>query len=541
MSSSGSLHELQSSTSSGDNYYATLLSQIVAVYTLDDGRPYFSVQISWLDEETMHASETTLQLHDPTESDLWLSSIRGAAMKARLINPQPFSQYLVEYTARALEQERDYDPQQFHMFKVVQRATKAAGRSSSDDLTKVTSNISILAIGIFKVHLIPLPKLSRTLSSTSLSDMVGTSHGVTTLTALNLQTSDDSFTLTFRIPLRQPIVLCLASFCSTDIALWMRQAAEYLRPEWIEQPFTWNVPQSLEDEALPIPSPANDEYSCLNRTLCAYCAAYDIDASRIRYEVNWQTEDAPAFELYPPVDGRAKYSILELLSIMRALRYNESFGCISFSNISLDPLRDRYDRNGEDHVPWSTRSGEALNVGDQSKFTLLVQEVQALAVKSKRLRRLNFSFALANKALQDPGLDVQDPGCGLCEALFPLCAKEYTNVDWIILNGIVLRDADLDYLYAATIDRKCHFRAIDVAYCGLTERSLDLVLHALSHQFSTMESIDISGNPARLEPSWHRHVHSFEFMRKIQLSNMHRTWAPEPCISQYLLITWKLE
>ena len=226
MSSSGSLHELQSSSSSGESYYATLLSQIVAVYKLDDGRPYFSVQITWLDEETMQASDTTLQLHDPTDSDLWLSSIRGAAMKARLINPLPFSQYLVEYTARALEQERDYDPQQFHMFKVVQRASRAGGRSSSDDLTKVTSNICILAIGIFKVHLIPLPKMSRTLSSTSLSDLIGSSHGVTTLTALNLQTSDDSFTLTFRTPLRQPTVLCLASFCSSDIALLLRQAAE---------------------------------------------------------------------------------------------------------------------------------------------------------------------------------------------------------------------------------------------------------------------------------------------------------------------------
>lgn len=541
MSSSGSLHELQSSSTASESYHATLLNQIVAVYKLDDGRPFFSVQISWLDEDTMYASETTLQLHDPTDSDLWLSSIRGAAMKARLTNPLPFSQHLVEWTARALEQEQDYDPQQFHMFKVVQRASKAAGRSSSDDLSKLSSEIFILAIGIFKVHLIPLPKLSRTSSSPSLSEMIGASHGVTTLTALTLQTTDDSFSVTFRTPLRQPIILCLASFCSTDIALWLRQAAEYLRPEWIEQPFTWNVPQSLEDETLPVPCSSNDEYLCLNRTLCAYCAGYDIDASKIQYEVILQGEDAPIFVLQPPADGRRIYSVLELLAVMRALRYNESFACISFSNISLDPLRGRYDRNGEDHVAWTTRSGDPLRVGDQSTFTLLVQEVQALATKSKRLRRLDFSFSLAEKRVQDPGYDVQDPGCGLCEALFPLCAKEQTNVDWIVLNGITLRDVDLDYLYAATIDRRCHFRAIDVAYCGLSERSLDLVLHALSHQFSTMESVDISGNPARLDSSWHRHIHSFEFMRKLQLSNVCRESVPEPLVPPDLLISWKLE
>lgn len=541
MSSSGSLQDLQTSASSGEGYLATLLNQIVAVYKLDDGRPFFSVQISWLDEATMFASETTLQLHDPSESELWLSSIRGAAMKARLTNPLPFSQPLVEWTARALEQERDYDPQQFHMFKVVQRASKAGGRSSSDDLSKLTSNIAILAIGIFKVHLVPLPKLSRTSSNTSLSDMAGSSHGVTTLTALTIQTTDDAFSLTFRSPLRPPTILTLASFCSTDIALWLRQAAEYLRPEWIEQPFTWNVPQSLEDETLPVPTSSNNDYSCLDRTLCAYCAGYGLDASKIRYEVIWQCEDAPMFELQLPADGRQMYSTLELLAVMRALRYNESFGCISFSNISLDSLRDRHDRHGEDHVAWTTRSGEALNVGDQSTFTLLVQEIQALATKSKRLRRLDFSFSLSKKQVRDLGTHVQDPGCGICEALFPLCAKEYTNVDWIVLNGIDLKDADLDYLYAATIDRRCHFRAIEIAYCGLSERAVDLVLHALSHQSSTIESIDISGNPARLETSWHRHIGSFEFMRKLQLSDVTRTSVPEPLIPPDLLINWKLE
>ena len=542
MSSSGSLHDFASSSassSSGESYYATLLNQVVAVYNLDDGRPYFSVEISYLDQDTMHASAMTLQLHDPRDSELWLSSIRGAAMKARLTNPLPFTQNLVEYTARALEQERDYDPQQFHMFKVVQRASKSGGRSSSDDLTKVTSSICILAIGIFKVHLVPLPKLSRTASSTSLSEMMGASHGVTTLTALNLQASDDSFSLTFRTPLRQPNTLCLASFCSMDIALWMRQAAEYLRPEWIEQPFTWNVPQSLEDETLPVP-PSEDDYQCLNRTLCAYCAAYEIDASKIRYEVNWQCEDAPAFELRPPADGRAKYSVLELLAILRALRYNESFGSISFNNVSLDSLRDRYDHFGDDHVPWSTRGGQSLDMPDQSAFTLLVQEIQALAIKSKRLRRMDFSFSLTKRPLKDLG-DIHDPGCGLCEALFPLCAKEHTNVDWIILNGIALSEADIDYLYNATIDRVCHFRAIDIGYCGLADRSMTSILHALSHQCSTMESIDLSGNLARLDPSWHDHVRSFEFMRKIQLSNIYRTSVPDPLIPSDLLQSWKLE
>ena len=50
LSSSGSLHELQSS-STNDSFSAIPLNQIVAVYKLDDGRPYFSVEVAYLDQD----------------------------------------------------------------------------------------------------------------------------------------------------------------------------------------------------------------------------------------------------------------------------------------------------------------------------------------------------------------------------------------------------------------------------------------------------------------------------------------------------------
>lgn len=539
MSSSGSLHELHTSSAT-ESQAAIPLSHIVAVYKLDDGRPYFSVEIAYLDEETMHASAMTLQLHDPTHSELWLSSVRGAALKARLTNPTPFSQTLVEYTARALEQERDYDPKQFHMFKVVQRATKSGARSSSDDLTKLTTNVCVLAIGVYKIHLVPLPKYSRTASNTSLSDMSGTSHGVANLTSFSVQNFDDTFTLTFRMPLRQQSKLCLASSCVQDVALWSRQAVDYLRPEWLEHPFTWNVPQSWDDEVLGVPS-SDEDHQCFDRTLTAYCASYDIDTSKIRYTVDYQCEDAPTFVLLPPGDGRrTRYSALELLAVMRALRYNESFSCISFANVSLDVLHNLRDPNGNDHVPSTTRSGEPLNIPDQANFTLLVQEIQAIALKSKRLRRMDFSHSLTRKFSTDG--KTQDPGCGICEALFPLCARQKTNVDWVILNGIVLTDVDIDYLFAAAIDKSCHFRAIEMGYCGLVDRSMNTVIHAMSHQGTTMEAINISGNLARLDPSAiDDQFRSFGFIRKLDLSNNSRLSGPAALLSSELLVSWKLE
>ena len=541
MSSSSSLHELHASTSS-ESYQGIPLSHVVAVWRLEDGKPYFSIQISHFDEETYYASDTTLQLHDPRDCDLWLSSLRGAVMKQRLNNPRSFTQAFVDYTARALEQEHDYDPEQFRMFKVVQRerSGKTGARSSSEDLTKISSTICILAIGAYKVHLIPLPKSPRTASSTSLSDMVGVSHGIMALTSLAVHDYDDAFQLTFRLPLQQPSTLLLAASHVSDIALYVRHAADYLRPEWLEAPFTWNVPQSVDDEIWPIPQ-SNDDYQGFDRTLTAYSAAYNIDTSRIRYFVNCSCEDAPAFELHPPAGtGRSRYTALELLAIMRSLRYNESFSTVSFRNISLDVLHSLYDRFGDDHVPLTNRSGEPLHIEDHVNLSILIQEVQALAVKCKRLRRLDFAFSLNRKELNDDE-DAHDPGCGLCQALFPLCARQQTNVDWIVLNGIILCKVDIDYLYGAALDRSCHFRALDLAYCGLNDRNMETILEAIEHQAATMESIDLSGNLARLEPwTLGRHIGGLEFIRKINLSNITRTSGPQPLFAAETLLAWKL-
>ena len=539
MSSSGSLHELHT-TSSAEGYHGVPLNHIVAVWRLEDGRPYFSIEIDYLGGDPNQTGAITLQLHDPRDYELWLSSLRGAVIKARLAKPQVFIPSLIEYTCRALEQDQDYDPHHFHMFKVVQRAGKSGLRSSSEDLTKVTSNICILAIGIHKLHLIPLPKSSRNLSSTSLSESGGSSYGLMTLTHMNVHDHDDAFSLTFRLPFRQASTLTLASSLVNDIALSIRHATDFLRPQWAEAPLTWNVPNSLDDQVWEIPD-SDEPYECFDRTLAAYCRGYGIDASKILYQVHEQCEDAIAFQLLPPADSsRTKYTALELLAILRSLRYNESFATLSFHNISLDTLHSARDRFGDDHVPWTTKSGEPLHIPDQEKATLLVQEVRALAVKCRRLRRLDFSFSLTRSLPRDDD-GAQDPGSGICEALFPLCEKQRTNVDWIVLSGIHLTDIDVDYIFSAAIDKSCHFRALEVGYCALVDRSMHTILQAISHQAPTMESVDLSGNLARQEPSaLEDNLAPLEFMRKVNLSNINRISTPEALLATGVLCGWKL-
>lgn len=537
LSSTSSIHDLQSSS---DGHYSVPLLHVVAVYKLDDGEPYFSIEIAHLNESTNHASTMTLQIHDPGEADAWLTAIRSAASKARMTSALTFPQGLIEYTARALEQENDYDPNHFHMFKVVQRANKSGKRSSSDDLTKLTSKICILAIGLNKIHLVPLPKSTRTSSSTSLSDMNGASHGIMNLVSVNLQTFDDSFQLWFRNPFQPSLALHLSALCVHEIAVWLRQAAEYLRPEWTEQPFAWIVPPTVNDELLPVLA-EGAEYRSFDRTLSAYCSAYTINTSNIRYSVDHTCEDGPKFALVPSGNPRKpKYSSLELLAVLRALRYNESFKAISFNNISLDVLNGLCDQYGWEHTPWTTRSGQPVELEKQEKASVLIQEIRALAVKSRRLRRMEFSGCMARRP-ESAGAN-RDGACGICEALFPVCAKQYTNVDWIVLNDIHLSDVDIDYLYAAAVEKSCHFRAIEVAFCGLADRSFQSIIQALSHQGATLECLNFSGNFARLEPlALREYLDEFAYIRIANFSNIYRTSGHEPLFELSTLMRWKLQ
>ena len=84
------------------------------------------------------------------------------------------------------------------------------------------------------------------------------------------------------------------------------------------------------------------------------------------------------------------------------------------------------------------------------KSCLLVQEVRAMAATSRKLRRMDFSGCITAKpAIVKAGRNEEpvkqkDIGCGIVEALFPLCRHQNTNVDWICLNGIYLSETDLD-------------------------------------------------------------------------------------------------
>ncbi|KAK8179734.1 hypothetical protein BC567DRAFT_242328 [Phyllosticta citribraziliensis] len=490
----GSIQEFQSFVSdhSGERNIGTPLKQIIAVYQLVDDRPYFAFEICYLDEDSNHDFSMTLQFGSPEDMKTWLAAVRSTANQAKALDERHISHQNVRLAARVVEREGDYDPNSFSL--------AGSASSSTDDLTKIASTVCFLAIGIHKVHMIPVFK-SRQRASIS--------FGILTLTSL-----------VFRMPLQKPKVLLMASLAAKDIAVRLHHVEHHLRPEWEPRPYIFLVPDAAKEEILNSTTFENIDETSLDRTLCAYCIAYNIPPQVIRYQVTYPQDDWPRFELLPPDDRRRPgYTPMELLAVMRALRYNESFGTISFAGIQLDALNELHDRHGTDHV------------------------LEELGSSCLKLRRMDFDACIKRKPSHyvDEG-KAKDVGCGIVEALFPLCKYQTTNVDWIVLSNIQLGETDLDYLIAAAAEKDCHLRGLELSRCGLDERKMSLVLDALRSQENTLEAIDISRNPARLLPAiFEPQLSVFGYIRILNLANAAHTAGPDPLLTADTLLAWRLQ
>ena len=160
------------------------------------------IQVDHIDELSGPGS-TTFQLSTVEEAYAWLDHIRKAVTAAKELSViPPISNNTIAHIARRLEAEKDYAPDQFfRVYTIVQRGggNGKHNRSSSDDLHKMYSTVCYLAIGVHKVHIVPIPKTSPSRSAASLLLTGPTmSFGTLTLTTLAMSTQDDTFTLGFR-------------------------------------------------------------------------------------------------------------------------------------------------------------------------------------------------------------------------------------------------------------------------------------------------------------------------------------------------------
>ncbi|CZS93753.1 uncharacterized protein RAG0_03895 [Rhynchosporium agropyri] len=546
----GSLQEVQSNHShtSAEHENQIPLRHIVTVHRLEDGRPFFTTEVVYLDEDSYGVGSIQLMLHDPKDADLWHSSIRGAAQKARLLMTEPFPEKVVRYLVAAVDSVEDYDADHFQIFRVARRTTTKAGRSA-DDLQKMGSSVFYLVVGINKAHLVPLPDFSAPSARISNTKIGRCSWGIVSLVDLRVTYDDDRFELAFRQPCRAAETLELAASASPDVAFALLRAWRHLKPLWDDHNFNYSGPRRIVDTCETGLALDEDELDCFDRTLAAYCLAYNTSPGNVQYAVDWEAEDAPEFWLWPPKYSN-KYTLAELLAVMRALRCNEKFRSISFRDIDLHALHSTIDGSGIEHAACSTRGGISiekyfgLNPKDKS---LLYQEIQALALKSGKLRRMDFTNCLPRRRPKDnfdfDGREVdKDPGCEVVGALLPLCQAQLTNVNWIILNGIELGETDLDSLVPAMQRSQAKLRAIECSHCGLNDRGIMQLITHLDRQNATLEYINLSDNPGRINlEQFQASMSRFTMLRKLNLSRTTWTTGDQPLVLPEILMTWKLQ
>lgn len=289
----GSLQEVQSvnSHSSVDSETRIPLGQIVTAYKVEDGRPFYTTEVVYLDEEYHGAGAIQLMLHDPKEADLWHTSIRAAAEKARLLMPEPYSRRVVRYLVQILEAADDYDANHFQVFRVLRRAAvPKGGRSSSDELQKLGASVFYMVIGINRLHMIPIPDFSDPSGRLAIPKLSKNVFGLVTLVAMNVSYPDDRFELSFRMPLQPTKLLELAASSPTDIAIAISRAYRYLKPQWLDCNFSFAGPTRLlqtADDLLLLEE--EEEYGSFDRTLVAYCMAYNVRS--ISHPIRYKTDE----------------------------------------------------------------------------------------------------------------------------------------------------------------------------------------------------------------------------------------------------------
>lgn len=550
----GSMYDLQTSSSKSSNEAESKnsipLHHIVATYRADDGRPFFIVQIDYMDDTTIFAATSSamqLMLQDPREADIWHSSIRAASMRAKLVIVQPIPQKTIGNITSILEAAMDHDSSRMEIFFAVHLGKQAAGKSSAEDVAAVATPLCYLVLGATKLHLISVPDV-QDLGKQKQYKAHKTSYGIVSLVAIDFKENDnDAFDLHFRLPMQPKVILKLASCQAIPIATSLFKSIVHLKPQWLDYTFMYSgPPEVIEDPGLDLQEVLRDDTGCFDRTLIAYCQAYGCAAHNIRYEIRDDVEDYPQFALLPPQESRA-YSMHELLAIFRSLRYNNTFQSLSFADVSLESLDGVFDTYGDEHVASSSRGNTKVKCQVNTQGTsLLHQEVQGIALKSYRLKRIDFSNTLPQRKLvtsYDDQSPSRGPTCALVSAIFPICgAVKFTQIDWIVLNGVDLSRADLEVMGPTLREAGANLRAVEIARCGFDETELGTFLAALRHQAGSVECINIANNIGRLAPG--KIGELLQVFTRIRILNLCRaatSVGTDPVIDLEVLITWKLE
>jgi hypothetical protein len=190
-----------------------------------------------------------------------------------------------------------------------------------------------------------------------------------------------------------------------------------------------------------------EDFGSFKRTLDAYLAAYHCED--VAWEINWKTRFAPEFRLLPEKRGRF-YTPLQLMAVLRALRYNDYFNSLSFRDVDLSVLHGLQDNTPRNvNVAYLSRTCVALGHDEIETLRtspVLHQEFHALAFCSETIRQMDFgncSRSLSSRLAHDKS---QTVSLQFLTPILSLLRSGITKCNRLIVGGNILPQVDVDGL-----------------------------------------------------------------------------------------------
>ncbi|KAJ2980193.1 hypothetical protein NUW58_g7012 [Xylaria curta] len=367
------------------------LEKIVSAFKDEGTRPSFGLEIWWkCSNATQVFTSLEFDFRLPDERDDWLKHIRQAVkVRAKAVGEERVPSEIELGFAPIFTTKHEGDAPT-DIYPVVPRRpyTRSAG-----ELKKNWREASSFYLAFSKYSL-----LLAQFSATSIEQKVNPSlvqFGMVTLSRVRVNVNDERFDLVFRLPLQPPQKLQLSSRYHRPIISHLFNADTYLKPAW--PLWTRREVFYMDDGAQQMPLPNGEDYGGFKTTLEAFIEGYHCKA--IEWTVRWKdVRYAPQFCLLKP-RTRSHYSARELLAVFRALRFNESFKSISFCDIDLSSLSNKFDNTQRlEPTIWLSRTGKHSLTRSEADMvdssSVLSQELVSILLGSESIKYINLTNVL---------------------------------------------------------------------------------------------------------------------------------------------------
>ncbi|KAH7038139.1 uncharacterized protein B0I36DRAFT_359736 [Microdochium trichocladiopsis] len=525
------------------------LEHIVSVFKDEGTRPSFGLEVWWR-EPTSSSTFTCLELDfsQPDDRDEWLKQIRSA-MKQRskaLLDEQPPTHVEFVFTQIIQAKHKELKNSHIEIYPVVPRRPYTRIRSTSGEVKKGWRDGCSFYLA-FSKNLCMIAQFTKSPTGQPVNPNI-VQFGLVTLSRVNASSHDERFDLIFRLPLDKPTKLQLSSRHHRTITTKLLKADTYLKPAW---PF-WTRREIfiIDGDSQQIHVPEGEDYGGFRRTLDAFIEGYH--CSPVNWTVVWKNvRHAPEFRLLPPTKA-PQYSPHQLLAVFRALRFNDYFKSLSFHKIDLSPLAGQYDNASRyESTVWVSRTGKRSLTPGEYELTetasVLFQELIALLLGSESVRHIDLTGALNKRWTQQ--IMAQEPeetrSCEILPPIVLLWKSCQTRCNSVNISDNPLGSPDVAGLSRNLQNRPDFLRSFACARCDLDENALNTLWEGLHEHTSSLEGLDVSNNPGRLQAQKVAHLlNDARRLKRINLANTVKGDLDGPLFRPWDAATyepWKLE